>query len=138
MLGLITRTVEGLEKVLGQRAACHRANQPIPASETDDRAAGAVDAARAAYALSRAADGLDEVWEAYAAWSHNGVISWRPRHIDRPYLCGAFHTRLRLDAAARANNEWSDTSLRRAWNRTVRSSRSVETAGSRVSVGPRR
>lgn len=79
VLGSITRSVEGLQQVLGQLAAWHRANQPFAASDTGDRAAGALDAARAADALTRAAESLDRVWEAVnAAWSHNGAIAWRP------------------------------------------------------------
>ena len=79
VLGSITRSVEGLQQVLEQLAAWHRANQPSAASDTGDRAAGALDATRAAEALTRAADALDRVWEAVnAAWSHNGAIAWQP------------------------------------------------------------
>ena len=79
VLGSITRSVEGLQQVLEQLAAWHRANQPSAASNTGDRAAGALDAARAADALTRAAETLDRVWEAVnAAWSHTGAIAWQP------------------------------------------------------------
>jgi hypothetical protein len=79
VLGSITRSVEGLQQVLEQLAAWHRTNQPSAASDTGDRAAGALDAAHAADALTRAADALDRVWEAVnAAWSHNGAIAWQP------------------------------------------------------------
>lgn len=85
VLGSITRSVEGLQQVLEQLAAWHRTNQPSAASDTGDRAAGSLEAARAADALTRAAEALDRVWEAAnAAWSHNGAITWQPNTPTTP------------------------------------------------------
>jgi hypothetical protein len=85
VLGSITRSVEGLQQVLEQLAAWHRTNQPSAASDTGDRAAGALEAVRAADALTRAAEALDRVWEAAnAAWSHNGAITWQPNTPTTP------------------------------------------------------
>lgn len=79
VLGSITRSVEGLQQVLEQLATWHRTNQLSAASDTGDRAAGALEAVRAADALTRAAEALDRAWEAVnAAWSHNGTIAWQP------------------------------------------------------------